>query len=321
MKRPIIFLLLPILLLASCELVQDQPLQGKVYGVFIGLDYDNATWHGGEGFLEGTLNDARELKTAFQHVAELADLQMDSYLMYQEGDTKDQSTYEMITVGETPIRSYASKANLVSLLGALANIIEEEDFLIITYHGHGGEDVLVMAPESDAEDNIELKVAEELLNALTPVKGRKLVILDSCYSGMSVPPSESSVSLIRSPSISDWFNTYFSDGSYAIPPVTLFTATADSKAWEYEVKVGSDHIHGVFTLALLEALGGYHDDTFRMGDTIPAEKNGVVTVDSLYAYVKEHQKLPLRTTIYRPASRYQHPMTNGGAMDFILFTL
>ena len=53
MKRPIIFLLLPILLLASCELVQDQPPQGKVYGVFIGLDYDNATWHGGEGFLEG----------------------------------------------------------------------------------------------------------------------------------------------------------------------------------------------------------------------------------------------------------------------------
>ncbi|NLZ76882.1 MAG: hypothetical protein GX911_02810, partial [Spirochaetales bacterium] len=177
-------------------------------------------------------------------------------------------------------------------------------------------DVLFMAPESNDDYDIELKVTEKLLKELQPIKGRKLVILDSCESGTSVPPSESSVSLVRSPSLSDWFDTYVSDESYAIPPVTLFTAAADSDSYE----MGGDHIHGVFTLALLEALGGYHDnDTFRMGDTIPAEKNGVVTVDSLYAYVMEHQKLPLKTTIYRPTSMYQHPMTNGGAMDLVLF--
>jgi len=323
MKRPIIFLLLPILLLASCELVQDQPPQGKVYGVFIGLDYENTTFkehpvHGTLSDLEGTLNDARELKTAFQHVAELADLQMDSYLLYQEGTGTDQSLYESFTIGEATISSYASIDNLKSLLGALADIIKQEDLLILTYHGHGEDNTLFMAPESDSDYDIELNVAEELLPALQPVRGRKLVILDSCESGMSVPPSESSVSLVRSPSISDWFDTYFSDETYAIPPITLFTATAHSDSYE----MGESHSHGVFTLAMLEALGGYHDnDTFRMGDTIPAEKNGVVTVDSLYRYVKKHQKLPLRTTIYRPAPRYQHPMTNGGAMDFILFRL
>ena len=101
-------------------------------------------------------------------------------------------------------------------------------------------------------------------------------------------------------------------------PGLLFTATADSKHGKCS-KVGSDHIHGVFTLAprrwaAIMMIHFVWEIPYRL-------KNGVVTVDSLYAYVKEHQKLPLRTTIYRPASRYQHPMTNGGAMDFILFTL
>ncbi|MGI6436737.1 MAG: caspase family protein [Sphaerochaeta sp.] len=325
MRRMLIFLLLSILLLASCELVQDQPPQGKVYGVFIGLDYRNTTFtnpadeYGRLLPLKGTLNDAREMKTAFGHIAGLAKLKMDSYLMYQEGDTKDQSTYEMITVGGTPIRSYASKANLALLLDALADVIEEEDLLILTYHGHGGEDVLFMAPESNDDYDIELKVTEKLLKELQPIKGRKLVILDSCESGMCVPASESSVSLVRSPSLSDWFDTYFSDEPYAIPPVSLFTATAHTDSYE----MGDDHIHGVFTLALLEALGGSHDedDGFHMGTEIPAKRCGVVTVDSLYAYVKKHQELPLKTTIYRPTSMYQHPMTNGGAMDFILFRL
>jgi hypothetical protein len=156
------------------------------------------------------------------------------------------------------------------------------------------------------------------------VKGRRLIILDSCYSGIPIPESASSLSLVYENSINDWFNQYWSSEDYTTPDIFLLTAAADTKSWEINV---ADHKHGDFTLTLLQALGWPvpHPTISANPTTVDAVslpralKGSVLTVDSLYAYIKDHQTYPIRSTLFWPRTNVQHPMTNGGAMDMILF--
>ena len=311
MKRYLILLIL-IPLLFSCELIQEPPSQGKVYGVFIGLDY-----HGTDQEpLSGTLNDARELKEAFEHIADKATLSSELYLMLQDEGV---GTYEEHMIDEVSINSYASYENVETLLKQLEKVIKPEDLLIVTYHGHGSEDLITFAP-TIGKDADERTVSTEILPLFDSIKGRKLLILDSCESGTSIAPSASSTSLVYEQNPRSWFETYFSKERYAIPSTFLLTSAADSDAYEL---VG-EHGHGVFTLALLEGLGAVHnsrDFSSTYSESIPALRKGVISVDSLYTYIKNNQRKPLRTSLSNPAAQYQHPMTNGGAMDFILFHL
>lgn len=314
MKRLLTLLLLTTLLFTSCELIQDKPPQPKVWGVFIGLDYENTSLD----TLAGTLNDAFELEEAFEHVSNKATLEYESFLMYQRGSGFGPNAEEYEVNGED-INSYASIENLQKLFEALKSVVKEEDLLIVTYHGHSDENILALAPRNQS-DTGKIKTDEEFLMSLEPIKGRTLVILDSCYSGMSVPPSQVSVSLVYEPPLKEWFETYYSKSKYSIPPITLFTAAADTESWELP---SGEHGHGIFTSALLKALGGYHDaeKVIHFSDVIPALKNGVISVDTLYQYVKTHQEFPLKTTLYSHEHYYQHPMTNGGPIDLVLFHL
>jgi len=319
-----VILLLPILLLlmASCELYYEQPVQtGKVRIVSIGITYENEP-DGNDNLsnLPGTVFDAKELSSAFSQQAvragwDSADVEIT--LLLQEGDV-----YSAATVNAD---GYASREELENTLADIAGAATDNDLTIITYSGHGIEETgeLIMAYTSNEEaitlsETSPLIVTPEWLHArISPIKGKKLLILDSCYSGVFIPESPSSSSWVYDNGIDDWYGKYFSDEEYQIPSFVVFTASADSDSYEQQFET---HKHGVFSSALLEALGWNHTTVTIAGGVPPAARNGLLSVDSLYQYIKKHQAYPVRWSIFTMDKPIQHPMVTGGAMDMLLFS-
>ncbi|HOE85052.1 MAG TPA: hypothetical protein PLK91_07555, partial [Sphaerochaeta sp.] len=66
---------------------------------------------------------------------------------------------------------------------------------------------------------------------------------------------------------------------------------------------------------------GWNVDTGTMSTAIPpAAKRGRLTVDGLLSYIKAHQTLKTKRSLFKPFVDFQHPMVSGGALDMILFT-
>nr|WP_319472357.1 caspase family protein [uncultured Sphaerochaeta sp.] len=321
-------LLILLLLMASCELYYDQPVQsGKVRIVSIGITYENEPEEVADpeykdklDDLPGTVYDARELSEALKQQAmragwDSADIEV--ILLLQEGDD-----YFTETDNDT---AYASRENLEITLTDLAGTTTDDDLTIITYSGHGveGTGELVMAHtqtsgEIDTSETSPIMVNPEWLHDhIKPIKGRILLILDSCYSGVFVPESPSSLSWVYEKGIDDWYGKYFSDEEYQIPSLVVLTASADSDSYERKF---DDHSHGVFTSALLEALGWNHTTEEIAEGAPPAARNGLLSVDSLYKYIKKHQAYPVRWSLFTMNDPVQHPMVTGGAMDMGLFS-
>jgi hypothetical protein len=97
----------------------------------------------------------------------------------------------------------------------------------------------------------------------------------------------------------------------------VLTASADSDS--YEIQFG-DHNHGVFTSALLAALGWNHTTKKIANGAPPAAQNELLSIDSLYKYIKKHQAFPVRWSLFTIGENVQHPMITGGAMDMVLFS-
>lgn len=319
--------------MASCELYYEEPVQrGTVRIVSIGITYENEPEEVADpedeekdqlGDLPGTVYDARELSDALKQQAmragwDSADIEVT--LLIQEGED-----YSKATVNDT---GYASRANLKSTLEIIQGTATVDDLTIVTYSGHGIEETgeLLMAhtltegaidlslPPSDPESIIV--TPEWLYNLIRPIKGKKLLILDSCYSGLFIPESASSLNWVYDKGIDDWYGKYFSDEEYKIPSFMVLTASADSDS--YEIKF-DDHNHGVFTSALLAALGWNHTTEEIANGVPPAAQNEMLTIDSLYKYIKKNQTYPVRWSLFSIGESVQHPMVTGGAMDMLLF--
>ncbi|WP_320123240.1 caspase family protein [uncultured Sphaerochaeta sp.] len=327
-----VFLLLPILLLlmASCELYYEEPVQrGTVRIVSIGITYENEPEEVADPEdedkdqlrdLPGTVFDARELSKAFRQQVLNAGWDSEDIevtLLLQEGTDHTQETFD-------DDLGYASRDHLENTLATIAGVATEDDLTIITYSGHGIEETgeLLMAHTQttgtvDISENSPIMVTPEWLHTrIKPIKGKKLLILDSCYSGLFIPESASSLSWVYDKGIDDWYGKYFSDEEYQIPSLVVLTASADSDSYE---KKFDDHSHGVFTSALLEALGWNHTTLSIADGAPPSARNGLLSVDSLYKYIKKHQVYPVRWSIFTMDKPIQHPMVTGGAMDMLLF--
>ena len=154
----------------------------------------------------------------------------------------------------------------------------------------------------------------ELLDALAELPGKKLLILDSCYCGSFVEESGSSVSLIdKSRFLHEAFETYFSSRKYNPSLFVLAATTSDNTSKEMPASVPD--AHGYFTKALLDGLGWDHTNNTLSGVS-PAKNKGVLTTDSLYAYVLENQDYPSQGLF---PSQYQHPTISGGAYSLRIF--
>lgn len=314
MKRVLILLtLLSLLLVTSCELFMDGPKQnGKIYTINIGLDYQNAS----SDTLFGTILDAKELQKAFSAIAQEDGRVHESYLMIQEG----------ATVPVIPNDDYPSKKNVEKYLTNLALTTTKDDLTIFTYSGHGEKQSGDLAFATTSSVSSNRMNPSELLHLMSNIKGKKLIILDNCFSGMFVQESPSSTNTVLNNSIQEFLETYYSSDKYTKPDLFVLTASAHADSYEMSFGTGANtHKHGVFTYALLEALGWSHStNPAALAGSItnpPAAKNGRITVDGLFKYIKKNQALNTRLKLFSNWSEYQHPMTTGGPLDLVLFNL
>ncbi|MDY0288856.1 MAG: caspase family protein [Sphaerochaeta sp.] len=324
MKRTLSFLMVAgLLLLASCELYLDEPRQGDVYHINVALDYENNS--SAKDNLGGTLNDAEELHLALGSVTAGAQRAGTGYRMIQKGS--GYAGDHIYSVNSTLISNYPTKSNIHSLLTNLSAVVQEDDLTIFTYSGHGVEESghLVLAKPVSTVD-AETLDPTTLLSWMAAIPGKKLIILDSCYSGMFVDGSPSSTSTVLDNSIQKFFETYHSSDRYEKPD--LFVLSASAHADSYEMNYGTEaneHKHGVFTYALLQALGWKHtsktDPSLVQIFSPPAAKWGRITVDDLFKYITKNQVLPTRLRLFGSWSEYQHPLTTGGPLDLALFNL
>ena len=322
MKKILILLTLTSLFfITSCELFMEEPKQGDVYYINVGLDYKNngISKEAEKDNLDGTVNDAKELHKTFKALMLETSRTGHGLLMVQ--DEKN--------IPADPL-SYPSKDNILTQLSSLKGKAKENDLTIFTYSGHGVEGtgtlVFATATEDQAPIPSDYMDVSDLLSLMAQIPGKKLVILDSCFSGMAVEESPSSTNTVLNNSISKFFETYYSSNQYEKPD--LYVLTASAHADSYEMKFGTDanaHYHGVFTYALLEALGWDHphntDISTVSPQAPPAAKGGRITVDGLFRYVKKNQALNTRLKLFSKWSEFQHPLTTGGPLDLVLFNL
>lgn len=301
------------LIFLSCELLwKEQPL-GDIYAIHVALNY-----HGTDvNHLEGTLNDAIELQGCLDSLSTRYGRTYHAYPLHQQGG--DGSNYDPPSKASV----IPTKKNILSQIEALCPLLTEQDLTLFSYSGHGllgGS--LVLAPSSLEEpiilenghvrEEVILSV-DELLDALSSLPGKKLLILDSCYSGSFVKEGISSVSLIEQASfLREALEVYFSAELYDPSLFVIAATTAGNTSKEPKFAA---HKHGYFSLALLDGLGWDHEK-LQVEKTPPAMKNRSLTVDSLYAYILNNQNFPL-TGLF--PSRYQHPTISGGAYTLRLF--
>jgi len=321
MRKLIPLLLSIVLILASCELFTDEPVAGDVYAIMVGLDYQNNS----QRDLYGTINDANELDLAFKSVTQQTGKAYFGYKFLQIGSSFVSSTTH--TIGSKSVNSYPSLSNLKEAIAALKDITQKDDLILFTYSGHGNDDGTIALGSSSYSD-AALSPVQEILDSFVDndIKGRKLIILDTCYSGVSLPDSPGSSNTVLGSSIDDWYAKYWENSTYVLPDMYVLTASADTLSYEIDLdpSISADHRHGLFTAGLLKALGWGHPhpnpDTLQIP---PAAKESVLTVDSLYSYIlnsiEEHPDYNPQWNILKLNEITQHPLVSGGAMDMVLF--
>ena len=301
-----------LLVFLSCELTyEDTTSFGDVYVVSVGIDYANNS-DPEIKTLKGTINDATEQQKAWKLVADQANREFYGYLMTQEGESRTAATFVQTT--------YPSWTNIESTLDGIADAASENDLTIFTYSGHGldkkGDLVLAHTVTTGTPSLEDILLAPEvLLEKMAGIPGRKLLLIDSCYSGIFVEEGESSLSTHYSKRIDQWFTKYFDDMEYAPPTLMVLTASAAHDSYEAD----EEHSHGFFTKALLSGLGWTHPHTPEHTSLdIQALSNNRLTVDSIYSYIKKKQEIKTRWSLFSDG-KFQHPTATGGPMDMVLF--
>lgn len=307
--------LLPfLLLLQSCELFLTEEPLGSIHAIYVGLNY-----HGTDvNHLEGTLNDAEELEQCLATLSTRHHRTYHSYSLLQKGGSSPSDYDPSSTFDSLP-----TKGHVLQAIENLQPFLTENDLTIFSYSGHGHNDGSLVLASPDASDPTifdkdkklkkdALLSVTELLEALSKLPGKQLLIMDSCYCGSFVEESGSSVSLIeRSRFLEEAFSLYFSSERYSPSLFVLAATTGDNVSRETEDITDK---HGRFTKVFLDGLGWDHESD-SLFDSSPAMKKGILTTDSLFAYVADHSK-EINKGIYL---RHQRPTTTGGAYSLRLF--
>jgi hypothetical protein len=313
MKRKsiaILILFFFLLLLSGCEYLSTEPTKGKVHYVVVGLDYENAS---NITNLGGPLNDAREFAAALDSlITSAGKTEGSKFLMVQEDTSYSNETISNVL--------YPSVDHVTSTIENLVSLTSEDDLTIFFYSGHGETDTgkLVLGTTTGINTEEDRMSPEILLSLMNTLNGKKLLLIDNCYSGNYVEESNSSLSGVYSDY--DYYAKYFSDDTYELLDLYVLSASSNnSQSYEaYFSEAG--HKHGYFTYVLLEGLGwpqSHSSDlsSVTLEEIPPAASKSKLSADDLYTYVLDNQTISSNAFIYP----HQHPMTNGGAMDLVLF--
>lgn len=210
---------------------------------------------------------------------------------------------------ETPYRvSVARELTAQGILEAVGEAFGSatpQDVSLLYYSGHG-----VFSQDAQAQgallgaDGQDSVTAGQLRDALDRVPGRKIVIIDACYSGNflnsgaalrslpataeTAPVEDFTASFIRA------FSARKRGGLASEGYFVLTAASADEESYEALI---DDSVMGLFTSCLVEGCGWNRAD-------LPADDNanGVITLQEAYRYAVDALSTPWQHAQVYPAS-------------------
>ncbi|MDD4219632.1 MAG: caspase family protein [Sphaerochaetaceae bacterium] len=315
-------ILITIITLSGCELLLEKPEKPTIYALLVGIDYKNTIEplrpNPQENHLEGTIADAEELAAALYHRGAEMGNSVEITLMLQENVPSSQEI-------SSPL--YPTESNILNQIERVAGLVSENDTFIFYYAGHGegpnsnlGYLVPAASENSKSIFNISPMKNVTLRNKLLAIKGTKILILDSCYSGAHEVDYPRSFDA-RDADSDDFINDYDSSQFY------LLASSAQEKSYE---TFHEDH-HGYLTLMLLASLGWQHsrtsttpiydpaspsgtkDETIKgyipEGSKARVERNGAIMMGDIFSFISSDKK-----------NANQTPQTGSGPLDVVLFS-
>jgi hypothetical protein len=278
-----------------------------------------------------------------EQLAALKGLSYSGTQMFQEGTGSDFTS-----------ALYPTDTNVLAQLTAINAQMDESDILFIYYSGHGvsySGDLVLMPPGDPLHPNplvpYSFLTVYELQAQIKTMKGSKVLILDSCYSGQFVDDyDETTVGLNL-----DYDPRFFTIAASLADGVSHedvffrdmedYTTKSAYHAYDNDSEPDDpvNHYHGHFTYYLLEALGWNQSDgmdetidhdtgvlTHVSGylDTdhpIPAQNGNLITIGDLYRYSIQKVGEYIDSGVARWSGFYnQCAQINDGPLDMVLFS-
>lgn len=335
--KKIFTILISVLCLCSCEIQQKLP-ESKIYYVGVALDYQNTNVNS----LFGTLNDGKELEKALTLNAIKCKKSIKSYPLYQEGFSHSEETIEE--------KFYPSVQHIFNAFDDISNQATNNDITIFYFSGHGSKDdgsILcgTTNPKTgrtlldiNTVDNNYLIKPVEIKQKLNKIKGKKLIIIDACYSGFFRGELVNSLDNTKNKiPISQCYEKLFETPINEDRSIFILCATEYNNYSHEPSYMLYSHPHGYFSKALLEGLGWcYGTKGIVTNKNVPSlvDQNNVqgllsagnppacgtsnhLSVDSLYNYIKWHQEIPISKK--NNERSHQQPCVTGGRQDLLLF--
>lgn len=273
MKRTSILLLLSCMLFSSCEFLIAPHAEGNVNLVSVALRYPGLAE---EYQLKYTIADAISFSSVLQ---KLYGSRMGTTIALYDTGTSD---------------GMPTKGKVEAACSSLGETAKANDLIFFYYSGHGNENGEPLLDDGEY-------ALGSLLRKLDEIPGKKVIIMDSCYSGKAAEAYGCSAS--TGVSLDVW-TPYFSDASYGLNDLfVLSSSTSETKSLESGI-IG----HGYFTYHLIKGLGWTSDDAALSAPPAISGKN--VTLGSLQEYIK---KACLTERIV------QRPTVNGTTDDIVLY--
>jgi Uncharacterized protein containing caspase domain len=272
-KRSLIPLILLLsLLLSSCELIIKQNPKPTINFVSVALKYNI------NHRLNGTLPDQDLMIEELRLLSEKAGYNFHSYRFREED-----GVYTLkIDDGTAQTQPYISLVNPLKkfLQNAESFSQTDSDILIFYYSGHGKNPTGDLVLSADGTQNLPL---QDLSGWIEPLDGKKLILLDSCFSGNIVTDTEGT--LRQDEILSDGWNTLFGNAFSNNKNTWVMTASQNNnQSIELEY-----YNHGLFTYYLLKGLGA-SDPVNNVAGTSSSlySMDGELTVAELYDYIEKH---------------------------------
>ena len=326
----VLLILSLILSLFSCsnEVI---PEEREIYIVTVADDFYNYNGNGRK--LENVVTDQAALSMQFQT---FGDIHIRSYIS-QDGKRYtsssplyvpvDKNKNELERNDDENFKSFMYKPKIgeeesgwriydvMEYLGSL--VLGEDDILIFSYSGHGEKPSGALMTNASETSTVWDSISpEDLLERISTLGGKKLVILDSCYSGIYIPSSPLSTSDVFSTEEKEdrWVGISYPKAmkdalltkrdKYPYSDIWILSSTGRGQ----EALDGGDGpfqlSYGAFTYYLLKALG-YDTDRNEA-----VEGDSSLTVYSIYSYVRKH--FPDYET------QIQTPRVSNGGLDLAL---
>lgn len=310
------------------------PEEREIYIVTVADDFYNYNGNGRK--LENVVTDQAALSMQFQT---FGDIHIRSYIS-QDGKRYtsssplyvpvDKNKNELERNDDENFKSFMYKPKIgeeesgwriydvMEYLGSL--VLGEDDILIFSYSGHGEKPSGALMTNASETSTVWDSISpEDLLERISTLGGKKLVILDSCYSGIYIPSSPLSTSDVFSTEEKEdrWVGISYPKAmkdalltkrdKYPYSDIWILSSTGRGQEASDSLDGGDGPFqlsYGAFTYYLLKALG-YDTDRNEA-----VEGDSSLTVYSIYSYVRKH--FPDYET------QIQTPRVSNGGLDLAL---